>query len=456
MANDFSKGPVWKCIVTQAIPLTMAQMVHLLYNIVDRIYIGHLPETGSMALTGVGLTFPVVTLIAAFTCLFGMGGTPLFSIARGAKEDDEAERIMGNVFALLVISSVLLCGICYLFRRPILFLFGASEASYVYADEYLRIYLYGTIFAMITTGMNGFINAQGFPKVGMMTTILGAVMNLILDPVFIFGFGMGVGGAALATVISQCVSAIWVLCFLTGKETVFSHQKAFLTLKRSNLKIDRKLTRQIMGLGAAGFFMQGTNCLVQVVCNATLQNWGGDLYVGVMTILNSVREILTLPVMGITNGSQPVLGYNYGAKQFDRVRKALYMTIGCGVTISTLGFLACQLFPEGIAAMFVDSAKGGDEGLMIAAASQAMRNIVIMFPLVGFQIVAAAFFQYIGHAKLAIFVSMTRQMLFLLPLLWIIPRFYGAMGVWVSMPIADCASITLATILLIRELKRLK
>ena len=218
--NDFSKGPIWKCIVLQAVPLTIAQLVQLLYNVVDRIYIGHMGDGNSIALTGVGLTFPIITLIMAFAALFGMGGVPLFSMARGAGEKDEAEKIMGNSFALLLLSSIVLMVISYLFCRPILFLFGASEASYVYAQEYLKIYLLGTTFSMITTGMNGYINAQGFPRVGMLTTVLGAVINIILDPVFIYGLDMGVRGAALATVLSQALSCAWVLSFLCGKKTV--------------------------------------------------------------------------------------------------------------------------------------------------------------------------------------------------------------------------------------------
>lgn len=256
MANDFSKGKVWKNIVLQAVPLTLAQLVQLLYNVVDRIYIGHLPGTDGMALTGVGLTFPIVTLIAAFTSLFGMGGTPLFSMARGAGDDKRAEKILGNVFSLLLLSSVVLFVVCQIFLKPILYLFGASDASYVYAAQYLRIYLLGTAFSMLATGLNGFINAQGFPKVGMLTTIIGAVLNLILDPVFIFGFNMGVSGAAVATVISQMVSALWVLKFLTGK-------KVMLTIKRECLRPTFKMTKEITALGMAGFIVQATNCLVQ-------------------------------------------------------------------------------------------------------------------------------------------------------------------------------------------------
>lgn len=300
-STDFSKGKVWRNIIAQSIPLILAQLVQLLYNVVDRIYIGHLPGADSMALTGIGLVFPLTTLIAAFTFLFGTGGTPLFSIARGAEQEERAGKILGNTFSLLLGTSIFLFLFCYLFRRPILYLFGASDASYMYADAYLKIYLLGTSFTMLATGLNGFINAQGFPRVGMLTTLLGAILNLVLDPVFIFWFDMGVGGAALATVISQAVSCVWVLKFLAGK-------RAILPIKKASLRVEMKLAKEIMALGMSGFIMQGTNCLVQVVCNATLKVYGGDVYVGVMTVINSAREILSLPVSGITNGAQPVLG----------------------------------------------------------------------------------------------------------------------------------------------------
>ena len=316
MTTDFSHGRVWRRIVAQAVPLTLAQLVQLLYSIVDRIYIGHLPGLGSAALTGVGLTFPVVTLIAAFTALFSMGGTPLFSIARGAGEEERAKRIMGSVFSLLTLTSLALTVFCLTLRRPIMFLFGASEASYVYADAYLRICLLGTPLTMLATGLNGFINAQGYPRVGMLTTVIGAACNLALDPLFIFGLNMGVSGAALATVISQGVSCLWALHFLTGK-------RVLLRLERENLRIDPAIARRVVALGASGFFMQGTNCLVQVVCNATLHTFGGDLYVGVMTVVNSVRSVLELPVSGLSSGAQPVLGFNYGAKQYGRVKEAI-------------------------------------------------------------------------------------------------------------------------------------
>lgn len=425
MKNDFSKGPVWRNIVSQAIPLTVAQLVQLLYNIVDRIYLGHMGDGQNMALTGVGLTFPVITLIMAFSCLFGMGGTPLFSIARGAKEEEKADAIMGNVFALLVSASFILLAVCYMFRKPILYLFGASDASYIYANQYLQIYLLGTPFVMITTGMNGFINAQGFPKVGMKTTLLGAILNLILDPIFIFGLGMGVRGAALATILSQIVSALWVLRFLTGK-------KALHTLKRKNIKINRELTGQIVGLGMSGFIMQGTNCLVQVVCNATLQNYGGDLYVGIMTVLNSVREVLQLPVSGLTQGAQPVMGYNYGAKENQRVKSAIKFTTLVGMSYTLIAWIFVMLVPKFLFGIFTSDAE------IIAKGPEALNIYFFGFFFMSFQFSGQIAFQALGFAKKAIFFSLLRKAFIVAPLVLILPMVgFGVNGVFLAEPISN-------------------
>ena len=304
--NDFSKGSVYRHIISQAIPLTLAQLVHLLYNVVDRVYIGRLGDGSGIALTGIGLAFPVITLIMAFTALFGNGGLPLFSMERGAGNDERAGRILGNSAFLLITSSVILTVLGYLFSTPILYAFGASDSSIIYASEYLRIYLAGTIFSMLTTGLNGYINAQGFPKIGMLSVVIGAVINIVLDPICIFALDMGVSGAALATVISQAVSALWVIGFLSGK-------RAIIPLSVKYICAVMGITKEILKLGTANFIMQGTNFLVQVSCNTTLQHFGGDIYVGIMTVLNSVREILMLPVSGIVSGSQPVISYNYGA-----------------------------------------------------------------------------------------------------------------------------------------------
>lgn len=425
MNNDFSKGAVWKKIITQAIPLTLAQMVQLLYNVVDRVYIGHLGGENNLALTGVGLAFPIITLIAAFTALFGMGGTPLFSIARGAKEEEKAEKILGNVFVLLIGCALVLFVVCSVACKPVLYLFGASDASYGYASQYLRIYLCGTIFSMTATGLNGFINAQGFPKFGMMTTLLGAVMNLILDPIFIFSFKMGVAGAALATIISQAVSAMWVLKFLTGK-------KALLRLKKKNMKIDGPLTKEIVGLGASGFIVQGTNFLVQISCNTTLQTYGGDLYVGVMTVLNSIREVLSLPVGGLSQGAQPVLGYNYGAKELKRVKAGIKFTGWIAFSYTLFIWGVVMLFPKPIVGIFTS------DSAMVEAGMKAVNIYFFGFFFMAFQFVGQSVFQALGYAKRAIFFSLLRKAFIVVPLTLLLPRIgYGIEGVFLAEPISN-------------------
>ncbi|MCM1302941.1 MAG: MATE family efflux transporter [Lachnospiraceae bacterium] len=424
-STDFSKGKVWQNIVAQSIPLILAQLVQLLYNVVDRIYIGHLPGADSMALTGIGLVFPLTTLIAAFTFLFGTGGTPLFSIARGAGEEARAEKILGNTFSLLLGTSLVLLIFCYLFRRPVLYLFGASNDSYVYADAYLRIYLLGTSFTMLTTGLNGFINAQGFPRIGMLTTLLGAALNLVLDPVFIFGLDMGVGGAALATVLSQTVSCVWVLRFLTGK-------KALLRIRKRNLRVDWKLTREIATLGLSGFIMQGTNCLVQVVCNATLKIYGGDLYVGIMTVINSAREILSLPVNGITSGAQPVLGYNYGAKQYDKVRQGIRFTAALGIVYTLLAWLLVFLSPHLMLSVFTE------DTAMIEAGVGALRLYFFGFFFMAFQFTGQSAFTALGYSRHAIFFSLLRKAVIVAPLTILLPRLgLGVDGVFLAEPISN-------------------
>lgn len=423
--NDFSTGSVRRRILAQALPLTVAQLVHLLYNIVDRIYIGHLPEAGSMALTGLGITFPVMVLISAFTSLFGQGGTPLFSIARGKRDEKEATALMGNVFALLLLASAVLFVFCYTLRRPILFLFGASEASYAYADQYLRIYLLGTAFSMIVTGMNGFINAQGFPRVGMLTTILGAVLNILLDPVFIFVLDMGVAGAALATVISQAASAIWVLRFLTGK-------KALHRLQLKAMRISWARTKRIVSLGLSGFVMGGTTCLVQIVCNNQLQLYGGDLYVGVMTVLNSVREILSLPVSGLSNGAQPVMGFNYGARRYDRVKESIRFSAILGSIYTLLAWIGVMLIPRQLMGIFSSDAATITHGV------EAMFIYFFGFVFMSFQFVGQITFQSLGRSKQAIFFSLLRKAVIVAPLTVLLPRLgLGVHGVFLAEPISN-------------------
>ena len=423
--QDFSKGLVWRCIVAQAIPLTIAQLVQLLYNVVDRIYLGHLGDGNSLALTGVGLTFPIITLIMAFTALFGMGGVPLFSMARGDNDEERAGRILGNSFGLLTASAVILTFGCIIFRRPILFAFGASEASYIYADEYLRIYLWGTLFSMTATGLNGYINAQGFPKVGMLSTMIGAVINIVLDPVFIFGLDMGVSGAALATIISQACSAVWVLKFLTGKN-------AIVPLKLSNIRIKRDISLDIFKLGTANFIMQGTNCLVQIVCNSTLQSYGGDIYVGIMTVANSVREIFMLPISGLISGAQPVISFNYGAKAYKRVKEGINFNTLIGASYTMFAWLLVIAFPKFWFSVFSDDLQMMEIGI------GALKIYFFGFVFMAFQFAGQSTFQALGDAKHAIFFSLLRKAIIVVPLTFILPMLgFGVNGVFLAEPISN-------------------
>ncbi len=423
--NDFSKGPVWKCIISQAVPLTIAQLVHLLYNVVDRIYLGHLEGENSMALTGVGLTFPVVTLIMAFTALFGVGGVPLFSMEHGGGEEEKAGKILGNSFALILVSSVILTGLGYLFKEPILYAFGASDESYVYAKEYLDIYLAGTVFSMITTGMNGYINAQGFPKTGMLSIIIGAGINIILDPIFIFELDMGVKGAALATIISQAVSAVWVLKFLFGKQ-------AIIPITVQNIRINKKISKDIFKLGTSNFIMQGTTCAVQVACNSTLQMYGGDIYVGIMTVTNSVREIFGLPVTGIVNGAQPVISFNYGAKDYERARAGIRFNTIIGSLYTALAWIAVLLFPRLWFGIFSDDPAMTESGIKM------LQIYFFGFVFMALQFAGQSAFQAVGDAKHAIFFSLLRKAFIVVPLTLLLPRIgFGVTGVFLAEPISN-------------------
>ena len=423
--NDFSKGAVWKRILSQAVPFTVAQLVQLLYNIVDRIYLGHMEDGSGLALTGVGLTFPIVSFIAAFSALFGNGGVPLFSIERGAKNDEKAEKIMGNSFTLLLLSSVLLTVLGYIFLKPILFAFGASDASYMYAGKYLKIYLAGTLFSMVSTGMNGYINAQGFPKIGMMSVIIGAVVNVILDPIFIFTYDMGVSGAALATVISQAVSAIWVTSFLFGK-------KVSISLKKGIIKFNKAITKEICKLGASNFIMNGTNCFVQVVCNSTLQVYGGDLYIGIMTVTNSVREIFSLAVNGLMGGSQPVLSYNYGAKEYKRVKEGISFNTVIGLIYTAIAWILAVAFPSFWFDIFTDNST-----LMIEG-SHMLKIYFFGFVFMSLQFSGQSTFLALGDSKHAVFFSLLRKAIIVVPLTVLLPMAgFGVWGVFMAEPISN-------------------
>ena len=423
--TDFSQGSVKKLIMAQALPLTLAQMVQLLYNIVDRIYIGHLKDVGDLALTGLGITFPVIVIIAAFTNLYGSGGATLFALARGRGDQEEAEGLLGNVFTLLLGTSLILFTFCYTLRRPILFLFGASEQSYFYADQYLSIYLLGTAFSMLTTGLNSFINAQGFPRVGMLTTVLGAAINVILDPIFIFALNMGVRGAAVATVISQGISAAWVIRFLLSR-------KAVVPLRKRHLGVSPARLRKIISLGFPGFVMQGTNSLVQTICNNQLQHYGGDLYVGIMTVLSSVREMVSLPISGLTHGAQPILGFNYGANKNERVKEGIRFTAVLGVGYLLAAWITVMLIPRTLIGIFSE-----DPGT-IAQGAKMLGIYFFGFVFMAFQFSGQTTFQALGKAKHAIFFSLLRKVIIVVPLTLLLPAMgFGVEGVFLAEPISN-------------------
>ena len=447
--NDFSKGSIVKNIMNLAIPMTLAQLINVLYNIVDRIYIGRIPDHATLSLTGIGLSLPIITLVIAFANLFGMGGAPLCSIERGRGDIKEAEAIMGNSFSMMLISGVLLTVLFLIFRKPMLYLFGASDATYPYANAYITIYLLGSLFVMVGLGMNSFINSQGFGRIGMMTVLLGAAANILLDPIFIFVLHMGIRGAALATILSQLLSAIWILRFLTSDKTI-------LKLRRSSMRLSAQRVRKIVGLGLSGFTMSITNCTVQIMCNATLQVYGGDLYVGVMTVINSIREIATLPVTGVTHSAQPVLGFNYGAKEYGRVKKAIVFTSFIAILYTTGIWLIVDGFPAFFIRIFNQDAE------LIAAGIPAIRLYFFGFFMMSLQFSGQSIFVGLGKSKKAIFFSIFRKVIIVVPLTILLPGMFGmgTNGVFAAEPISNfvggiaCFGTMLLTIW--RELTRLQ
>lgn len=424
--NNFGEGSVAGNIMGMAVPMTVAQILNLLYNVVDRIYIGHIPGADSLALTGVGLTFPIVSMIAAFAGLFGMGGAPLCSIFRGKGDLRQAEKVMQNAFCMLLWTGAVITILGYAVERPLLYALGGSDATYVYAGAYLRIYLAGSLFVMIGLGMNPFINAQGFGRMGMVTVALGAVINILLDPLFIFVLHMGVRGAALATVIAQFCSAVWVLLFLTGR-------KPMLRLDLRPGTPDWKVIRQITALGTSNFIMNFTNSVVQVVCNRQLQFYGGDLYVGVMTVLNSVREVLTMVVIGMANGAQPVISFNYGAGKKDRVRQGIRFMTMVSIVYTCAAWAVTLTIPELLIKMF------NSEAELLEAGVPAMHIYFFGFCFMALQFSGQSTFQALGQAKYAITFSLFRKIVIVVPLTLLLPLIpgIGLHGVFLAEPISN-------------------
>ena len=423
---DLGQGSVGKLLFQLALPALCAQVVNMLYNIVDRIYIGHIPGIGAAALTGVGVTFPIIMLISAFSALVGMGGAPLASIEMGKGDDDRAERILGNCFVTLLITSVVLTLFFLLTGERLLLLFGASEDTISYALGYLNIYVCGTIFVQIALGLNAFISSQGFARTSMYTVMIGAVINIVLDPIFIFVFDMGAQGAALATILSQAVSCVWVLVFLTGKRTK-------LKIRRRNLRIRAKVLLPVLALGVSPFIMQSTESLVSVSLNSSLQRYGGDLAVGAMTILASLMQMLNMPMMGLTQGAQPIIGFNYGAGKYDRVKKAFRLLLGSTVTYSTVFWLLIMLAPGMFISIF------NRDPALLQISSWAARIYLGAVFMLGIQIACQQTFLAVGQAKISLFLALLRKIILLIPLIYILPMFLQdkVFAVFLAEPVAD-------------------
>lgn len=424
---DFSGGQVRHNIIAAASPMLVAQVLNLLYNIIDRIYIGKIPGEGTVALAGLGLCFPIITMIAAFSNLFGIGGAPLCSIAMGRRDTGEAKKIICNAYFMLLAAGIFLTIFGIAFHKPLLYLFGASTETYPYAAGYMVIYLMGTVFVMTSLGLNPYINSQGFARMGMLTVLLGAVSNIILDPIFIFAFHLGVKGAAIATVISQFLSAVWVLQFLT--------KKAELKLSFRGFHPDLACIRKISFLGTASFMMSFTDSVVQVACNAMLQTFGGDIYIGVMTVINSIRQIVQAPIGALTDGATPVISYNYGAKKYDKVREAVkFMTqSGFVYTLAFWGLLF--LFPKFFIHIFTR------ETALVNATVPSMHIYFFGFVMMAFQFAGQATFKSLNRAGYAVFFSILRKAVIVAPLTLLLPHIagLGVKGVFLAEPISNLA-----------------
>ena len=428
--------PVGKLLLKLSAPAIAAQIVNLLYNMVDRIYIGHIDKIGDLALTGVGVCFPLIMIISAFAALVGMGAAPRASIFMGKGDKATAEKILGNSFTLLLCVSAVLTVVFVFFAKPILLTFGASENTIGYAMEYMSIYSFGTVFVQLTLGLNAFISAQGFAKISMMTVLIGAVCNIILDPVFIFGLNMGVKGAAIATVISQFISMVWILKFLTGSKTE-------LKIRKENLKLNPQIFLPCMALGLSPFIMQATESLISVCFNSSLLKYGGDIAVGSMTILTSVMTFSILPLQGLCQGSQPIISYNYGAKNADRVKQGFKLTLVSCLVFSFTVWALVMLFPQNFIKLFNNNPE------LVDFASHALRIYMAVNCVFGAQIACQQTFIALGNAKCSLFLALLRKIILLIPLIYILPQFIGnkTNAVFLAEPVADIIAVSCTVVL---------
>lgn len=442
MRNDEKLGtaPLGRLMLSLALPTVLAQLINVLYNVVDRIYIGHMQGDGNPALTGVGVTLPIITLIAAFSAFAGAGGAPLAAIELGKKDERKASLIMGNSAWLLVFFSIALTIGFLIFKVPILYAFGASSKTIAYANDYITIYLLGTIFVQLALGLNAFISGQGAAKAAMLSVLIGAVINIVLDPIFIFALHLGVRGAALATVISQFVSAVWVVSFLKSKRSVL-HLKL--------VRPDKSLILKIAALGIAPFVMQSTESLVTITFNTGLQRYGGDLYVGSMSILMSIMQLIVIPVNGITQGVQPIISYNYGAGNRMRVKETVIRLVSVCL-LGTLILVGIAIFcPSIYASMFTNDAE------LVALTCRIMPIFFLGIAIFGIQAACQSTFLALGQAKVSLFIATLRKIILLIPLALILPKFLGVKGIYIAEPVSDVISVIVTSVLCVITLKRI-
>lgn len=431
-----------KLLIKFSVPSIIGMLISALYNVVDRIYIGN--GVGSLGIAGITIGFPLMIIMMAFGMLIGVGATSLISIRLGEQKKDEAELILGNSLSLLTVIAVFLTILGFVFINPLLKVFGASEAVLPYAIAYFRIILWGTVFQSIGFGMNNMIRAEGNPKMAMLTMLIGAILNIILDPIFIFVFKWGIEGAALATILSQMVTTIWILYY-------FSRGKSLLKIHLRNLRVRPMIFKSIIAIGSAPFAMQLAASVLTLILNKSLAHYGGDIAISGMGIINSIIMLLLMPIFGITQGAQPIIGFNYGAKKYDRVKETLKLAIIAATVVVTFGFVISRLFPEQLMGLFNRTDKE-----LIQLGAHAMKIFLIFLPIIGFQIVGANYFQAVGKPKQAMLLSLSRQVLILIPALLILPRFFGLEGIFWAGPISDVIATILTGIFIFRELKTLK
>lgn len=443
--KDFlGREPIGKLLLKLALPTVLAQIINMLYNIVDRIYIGHIPEVGAVALTGVGVCMPLIMIVTAFAAFVGFGGAPRASIFMGRGDHASAERTLGNCFLVQIIVSLLLTAALLLWNRDFLMAFGASENTIEYGVRYMNIYAVGTIFVQMTLGMNAFITAQGFAKTGMFSVLIGAVANIVLDPIFIFGLNMGVQGAALATILSQAISCTWVLSFLFGKKT-------HLKIRKENLRLKANIIFPSLALGLSTFIMQASESVISVCFNSSLLKYGGDIAVGAMTILTSVMQFAMLPLQGLGQGAQPIISYNYGAKNAGRVKAAFKLLLKASLCYSTLLWALVMLFPQGFAAMFTSDAA------LLEFTGTALRIYMACLLLFGVQIACQMTFTSLGNAKASILVAVMRKFILLIPLIYLLPLLFSSnqtTAVYMAEPVADFFAVSFTAVLFTFQFKK--